>query len=940
MFFQKKFFFFLLLFTLVIYTVASAQMPKLYGTVNDEMGHSLPGAGVSILSISDSSLIETTVADTLGKFRFSSLDKGGVLLKISYVSFADFFTTINVDDKPYNAGILALKVKTTSLKAINIDAKTPPVQAKGDTMQYNADAFKVNKDATAEDLVTKMPGVTLQDGKVQAQGEEVKKVLVDGKPFLGDDANAALKNLPAEAIDKVQVYDRKSDQSTFTGFDDGNTTKTMNIITRPQFRNGTFGKVFSGYGTEDLWKDGFNVNFFKDKRKLSLLGNANKINEQNFSADDLLGVVGTNAGGRPQGGGRGNFGNRQGGGRNVQQNELSPFLVDQKNGIATTYSAGINYTNQLKKLNYTFSYFYNQTENNSNGDLFRQYFTGTDALNYRETSSGKTTNENHRANLSLDYKFDTLRSLLIQPKISFQKNSGNSSQAGINNGVNGQLSEAVTEYRSDINGYNFSSPILYRHSFLKKGRTFSANFNPAYNENKGESGLISYTTYTNDTLPKDSLNQVTDPLSHGWNNSTELTYTEPLNKETQLSFTYKNYYSLSNSDKQTFSYSPSDALYNQLDTSLSNTFQNTYFSQSLGTSYRYQVEKWNFMAGISYQKASMKNEQTFPYVGKTDKNFENILPNAMFQYRFTTKKNLRIFYRSNNNTPSVSQLQNVLNNNNPLQLSIGNPSLKQDWQNFINLRYSAVNSEKNTSFTLYTNFSVTSDYLGNSTTIASGDSIVVEGIVLANGSQLSKPVNLNGYYNFRFFANYSFPVKKIKSNLNINSNWSNTRTPSLINGAINYSTMTASGLGISLSSNISEKYDFTISSNAALNNITNSIQGKLNSDYYNINSRFKIQVMPWKGLLIQTDLNHQYNSGLSTSYNQEYLLWNASLGYKFLKNRVAEIRISAIDLLNKNTNITRNTTEVYYEDIRYNQLQRYFLVTFTYNLKFFKIENK
>ena len=152
--------------------------------------------------------------------------------------------------------------------------------------------------------------------------------------------------------------------------------------------------------------------------------------------------------------------------------------------------------------------------------------------------------------------------------------------------------------------------------------------------------------------------------------------------------------------------------------------------------------------------------------------------------------------------------------------------------------------------------------------------------------------------------------------------------------------MTIAGLGFSLSSNISDKFDFTLSSNANFNNIANTIQGKLNSNYYNLNSRFKIQGMPWKGLVLQTDLNHQYNSGLSTNYNQGYIYWNASIGYKFYKNRSAEFRISGIDLLNKKTNITRNTTDVYYEDIRYTQLQRYFMLTFTYNLKFFKIENK
>ena len=278
----------LVFFNLILKTFS--QDFRITGQVNDSIGQSMPGAGISLLHFSDSALIKGTVTDLNGNFILNKVSPGKIFLKISFLGYNDLFIIKEIANQSLSLGKLYLQNKASTLNAVYITENTLPVQLKGDTTQFNADAFKTNRDASAEDLATKMPGITSQDGKIQAQGEDVKKVLIDGKPFMGDDPNAALKNLPAEIIEKIQVFDKKSDQSEFTGFNDGNTTKTINIITRPQFRNGTFGKAFGGYGTEELWKGGLNLNFFKDKRKLIILGNVNNINEQNFSTDDLLGT--------------------------------------------------------------------------------------------------------------------------------------------------------------------------------------------------------------------------------------------------------------------------------------------------------------------------------------------------------------------------------------------------------------------------------------------------------------------------------------------------------------------------------------------------------------------------------------------------------------------------------------------------------------------------
>jgi uncharacterized membrane protein YgcG len=916
--------------------VATAQNTAITGLVNSTANEPLIGAAITLLNPTDSALVKGASADLDGNFIIPDVTPGNYVLKVSFLGYTHNVKAITVGSDTLKLGAIVMLSNSKQLGAVDVISIATPVIAKGDTTQYNAASFKTNKDASAEDLVTKMPGITVVDGKVQAQGEDVKSVMVDGKQFFGDDASATLKNLPAEVVDKIQVFDKRSDQSQFTGYDDGNTTKTINIITRQQFRNGIFGKAYGGYGYEDKWRGGLTLNMFKDKRKISILANTNNVNEQNFSADDLLGVMSSGSTG---GGGRGGMGGGMGGGRpgGGGGSSADNFLVDQKGGITTTNAVGINYSNTWGKLDFTGSYFFNSSQNTSISNLYRTYISQqSQGLVYGQNSTNTSTNINHRANMRFDWKIDSLNSILFQPKFTYQKNDGTSNVLGNNSSYGSQLSNTINNYGSNLEAVNFSASLLYRHSFKKKGRTISINATPGYNSSTGNSNLLSYTSYFTDTLGTDTLNQLANLNKKGYVLSTNVTYTEPISKASQLMFTYGNNFNKSNSDKQTFSFSEADNSYSRFDTTLSNTFSSLYHNESFGTSIRAQNKKWNLMAGVTYQWAQLNNERIFPYQYNLRKTFNSILPSAMFMYRITEKKNLRIFYRSNNNAPSVDQLQDVINNSNPLQLSTGNSALKQDFSNMLNLRYSAVNATKNTAFFALLSGTYTANYIGKSTYIANTDTILNGGILLAQGSQLSMPTNLNGYYNLRSFVNYSFPITKIKTNLSFNGGITYSRTPGLINSQATFANSTGASLGIVFSSNISEKWDFTLSSNSSYNNIANTLQKQSNSTYYNQNSRFKIQVQPWKGLFFTTDISHQFYSGLSSTVTSNYILWNAAVGYKFLKNRAAEFRLTAFDMLKQNNSVSRNTTETYYEDTQTNVLQRYFMLTFTYNFKWFK----
>jgi outer membrane receptor protein involved in Fe transport len=905
-----------------------AQTFTINGKLIDEDKQPAIGSSVFLLK-TDSSFIKGTATDVEGQFNLENINSDNYILKILSLGYKPLFKSIQIKNQDLIIPTITLKQNLTNLKEVTVEAQQALATQNGDTTSFKANAYKVNKDATAEDLMSKMPGVTVVDGKVQAQGEEVKQVLVDGKRFFGDDASAVLKNLPAEVIDKVQVFDKKSDQSQFTGFDDGNTSKTINIVTKAQFKNGVFGKVYGGYGYEDKFKGGGSVNIFKGDRRISVLAQSNNINEQNFSSEDLVGVSSSSSGG---GGRRGGGQGGMGGGNNPSEN----FQSNTQNGINTTSLFGLNYADKWgKKTEVTASYFFNWTQNDSKSSLLQQYILGSNnGLVYNETNNTNSDNFNNRVNFKIETKIDSMNSIVLQPKLSFQSNKGAKELLGLNTKEVLTLSNTENSSSSNLSGYNISFPILYRHAFAKRGRTFSINATPTITKNSGENLLYTLNTYYRDTLYYgDTIDQKSKILKTGNSINGNVSYTEPLNKNNFLLVNYTAVYTDNYSSKRTFDKNYIEYSYRDLDSTLTNVFKNQYQSQSGSLGYRYQKEKFNFSLNAAYQWAQLSKEQEIPTSYKLSKTFESILPSAQLQYKFSQKKNLRFNYRTSNNAPSIDQLQDVINNSNSLQLSTGNPDLKQDFQQNIFLRYSGVNTDKATSFFALIGGNYSNNYIGNSTLIANRDTTVYNDIFLQRGSQIIRPVNLDGYYSLRSFINYTFPIKKIKTNLSVNVSGNYNNVPGMINTNINYAKTATGGLGLVFSSNISEKFDFTLSSNSNYSNIQNTLQTSSNTNYFSQVSKLKITANPWKGLILQSEYSNTYYSGLTSAFNQSISLWNAAIGYKFLKNKQAELRITVYDILNQNNSVSRTNTDSYIQDSQTNVLNRYYMLTFTYNFK-------
>ncbi|MGE0566691.1 MAG: outer membrane beta-barrel protein [Bacteroidia bacterium] len=920
------------IFILISFSVNSiiGQNHIVGGKVVDENDSSLVGAVVGVYQSTDSSLVEGKSTNFKGSFRFELSQTGNYFIKVSYIGYKDYYKSFELGSNQ-RLGKIKLNPKDNTLKEVEVKTSAIMATQNGDTTSFNSNAFKVNKDASAEDLLSKMPGVTKVNGKVQAQGEDVKQVLVDGKPFFGDDPNTVLKNLPAEIIDKIQVFDKKSDQAVFTGFDDGNTSKTINIITKTEFRNGLFGRANGGYGHEDKYKGGISLNKFNNNKRLTILGMSNNINEQNFSSEDLVGVMssgGSNSRGR-RGGGR----RRDGGSRGGNPDD---FLVNASNGITQTHAFGLNYSDDFGKSNITFAYFFNMADNNAISNLNRNYFQENAAgLTYTESNTAFSRNINNRLNIRYELKIDSFHSVILQPKISLQYNDGYSKAIGENKDT-AVINDLSNNFNSKLNGSSFAMPILFRKSFLKRGRTISVNLNPTYGENLGNSSYQSYNANYYPTLIKDTIDQQSDFAKYDFKGNGSIEYTEPITEKGSVSIDYNLTYNGSNSVKNTFNKDFFSDNYSLRDSLVSNSFNSVYEAHRGRVSYKYRHNKIYASFGLSAQQAILRKDAVYPLEQYAEKAFSSLLPNFFMRYTISKSTNFRLFYRASNNPPSIDQLQNVLNNSNALQLSMGNPDLKQDFQHFMGMRYSSVNTLKSTSFFSMFNFNYNNNYIGNQTIIAGSDTVVFNSISLARGAQITRPINFDSYYTARVFVNYSFPFNLLKSNINLNAGYNYNYLPSVINDKLNFTKTSNPSFLISISSNISENIDFLLSSNTAYNDVKNDIQPNLNSAFYVQTSSGKINFTFFKRLVLTSEYANSLYNGLNAGFNQNIHLLNGALAIKLFKENRGELRLFVFDILNQNQSIQRNITETYYEDVQTNILQRYFMLSFAYNFKSYK----
>jgi hypothetical protein len=898
---------------------AAAQQSTIKGKVYDTMSNKgLAYATISLVKAKDSTLVSFSKADSSGNFSLKAVPHGEYLVSSSYVGFMPVWKRVSVNKELVDMGNLEM----TDVKyadQVTVTARRPPVNIKGDTLEFNTENFKTQPNAVVEDMLKKMPGVTVDnDGTIRVNGQRVTRVLVNGKEFFTGDPKIATRNLSADAVDKVQVFDKKSDQAEFTGVDDGNTQKAINLKLKKDRNKSLFGRATAGGGTNSRYDAQANINKFNGDQQASFIGMGNNTNRQGFSVMDLLNFTGEMARGMRGGGG---MVIRTGGGPDDNGLPVTGLGQNQQ-GIAQTFAGGLNYNdNWSKRTSVNASVIGSDIDLDTKKKTNRQYLYPGNNYNYTQQGYTGRIVQQQRASFAFDQKLDSFTSLKISPQLGFQKNK-NSSYSSYLSETTGKakLNEGYSASESVSDAMNFATNMLFKKKFAKKGRTLSANVDLQYNhsESKGTQNSF-FTTYTGTTGKDSTLNQrnLIDAISRTY--GATVTYTEPLDKRSLLEMNVLMNKNLGESDRTIYDFNNTSGKHDVLNTAYSNSFRSNYVYRGGGMHYRTNRKMFNLTLGASLQDASLKgiNKTTGSSV---EQKFTDVLPDANFQWKFSQYSNLTFNYNTNTQQPSVRQLQPVADVSDPLNVVLGNPDLKRSYNHSLSLNFFSADPLRGKNMFAFAALNITNDAIVNS------DNITTTGI------RTTKPVNTGGIINGFSSVNMGFPIKQLRSRLELSLGYNFIKNASFINQQKSIVENNSISPAVRWNFGIENKIDVFASARFNFSNAKYSLQPQFNTHYlqqvYNIEMT---NYLPW-GVVLNNTLNYTKNSGRADGYNIGIPFWNASVAKSFLKNKRAEVKLSVADILNKNLGITRTANENFIEDLQYNVLRRYSMLSFTYAL--------
>ena len=912
-----------------------------------------------------------------GSVNLPSLEYGEYTMLATSLGYDDMTKSFTIKSASVNLGKITMKESTTRIDTVVKEVKSLRASQSGDTLSYNAGAFKVSADSDVEGLLKKMPGINITDGSVEAQGGTVQKIFVDGKEFFGEDVSTAIKSLPAEAVDRIEVFNKLSDQAEFSGMDDGEGYKALNIVTKTDMRQGQFGKMYAGYGyqpeTDDVtshhkYTVGGNVNFFQGDSRLSVLALFNNINQQNFSFEDILGVSGGGGGG----GGRRGFGQ---------------YMVRPQSGVALVNSIGLNYSDQWGRkdqVKFQGSYFFNNTNtrNLSESDTWYEDPSPVDTLHTEGYS--KTKNNNHRFNARLDWKISRNQSLMSRTSFSFQGNNPFSTTEGYQYGQSGLLYQFDQTNRTG-RGLRASEFLQYRVKIAKPGRTLTVDASINYRDNNSRRELISnessgialydsqwagayfgqdgdWHDMKDNPLLYSPVYQIITAPTREYNLRGNVTYNEPLSQHSSLSLQYRFSYEDELKDQQAYyydseSFDPSSQKINQQMTS---KYESGYWTHRVGPGFRYSKDRNTIVANVFYQRSQLNGEIVGGQSDKIGRTFNNFLYFAMINYAFNRENSIRMFFRSSTNAPSVTQLQNIFDVSTPQYLSIGNSALDPSFSHNINFHYIHSNLEKGRTFMWMFSMQNQQNYISQSTLYCPTgfelDSFGNTGVPVNSKGEHYSPQritsyeNMDGFWSLRTHMNFGLPVSFLKSNLNLSAGVSYNIVPSAIystegdvvenmlnhNFTTNYAKNIGYNAAITLGSNISENLDFTLSWRGTYNQAWNTAsKGGAKNDYFNHTASATLKWVFWQGFTFTAACSYNQYIGITQDYDEQYLLCNLYLGKKIFKNRRGEIQVGVNDLANQNTAFSRSTGSGYTKNMTNSVIGRYFSVQFVYNLRHF-----
>lgn len=896
-----------------------AQMSRISGQVKDaNEGNPINNAVVSLLTPKDSLLYSFTRTDTAGNYVLKNVEPGKYILMISQPRYADLLTDITAE-KDIKLPLTTLVSKAELLQEVIVKTGSP-LKIRGDTTVYTADSFKVSANANVEELLKKLPGIQVdKDGNIKAMGETVQKVLVDGEEFFGDDPGMAVKNIRADAVKEVQVFDKKSDEAEFTGIDDGKTQKTINLKLKENKKTGYFGKIDVAAGPENHIDNRYNDNIlfgsFKGKRKISaflLNGNTGQDglswqDEQKYGGNDDFSVDINDNGDL-------NF-------SYTGTSDNEPY-VDPQNGYMTNVNAGLQYSNKWNdQYNLNLSPKYNSQRYTNNKVAFTQSQIGDSVLNVNSNEQNNVNRQNFKMHAVLDTKIDSFNSIKIIANANFYHTEGNDflhSETTGNNGTLKNTSDRQLNTNSDKSAY--SGNIIFKHKFHKARRTLSFTGNWYSLDNTGKTLLKSENqAYLNgdpsgrqDLNQKKNYDQSTQTLSAG------VTYTEPLSKKLSLELKYQVTYNNGTNDQLTYSYQDASGKYDYLVDSLSNTFKQNIIQNipSVRINFATKKLKLNIGSGFGFTHFDLK-DITFNKDYLRD--YTDFYPSANATYTYKPNHSVRFYYNGYSNQPTVNQLQPLRNNNDYFNQVIGNPNLKPSFTNNFSIYHQDYNFLKN----IYAYQSIYANVTQNAITTNS----IVD---LDSGKTVSQPVNVNGNYSFTFYGGAGFKVMKI--DMRISPNISLRRYASIINSVKSYSKTFAPGLSAYLSKTKEKKYDLSLSDEIDYNNNTTT-QNSTKIHYYTNTLSFYGTIYYKKVWSVITDYSYYYRGKtIQSDQDLKTHIWNARLQRTFKHDEFTAYFLVR-DILNQNVGIERNFYGNTYSQEINDRLKRYFMIGFTWNFK-------
>ncbi len=904
---------------LLFYSMGIAQNASIKGTITDTINKkNLTNTVISLLRSKDSILYKFTRSDAGGNFEMKNLQAGDYVLLITHQTYADYVDHLQLTNTSQNdLGKIMMTLTVNLLKEVFVKQQIGAIRLKGDTTEFKADSFKVREGASVEEMLKKLPGIQVdKDGKITAMGEKVEKVLVDGEEFFGDDPTIATRNLQADAVDKVQVYDKKSDQATFTGIDDGQKQKTINLKLKDDKKKGYFGKLDLGGGLNDRWNNSAMINRFRSKLKLSVYGIMSSTGKTGLDWDES---------------------NKFGSGTDMEfSDDGGAFFIGNNNGddlnnssyegegIPKSWSAGLNYSNKFNdgKQSLNGSYRFNKLNSEGQGNTISQSILPDTVFVNKESSNSFKSQQRHSLNGTYEWQLDSTASMKLTASGYSGIQNGFSNYTGESiDGLGNLVNQSIRNASSAGNNKNLNANLLLRKKFTKPGRTLSLNLSELYNANNSDGYLFSVIktfdktgiTTSNDTTDQRKISNT----SAGTFNS-KIVYTEPLSKNffVELNYAFRN----SKSDAEKLSYDKSLAgKYDLLNDTFSNHYKFDVLTNTAGIVFKYNGKKIVYGLGTDIARSNFKQTDLLRDTVST-RNYTNFFPRVNFVYKFNPNSRLSISYNGRTNQPTIQQIQPVADNTNPLLITIGNPALKQEFIHNINFNFNSYKVFSQRGIYMYGSFSTTGNAIVTSTTVDTSNRTVYQYI------------NANGNYSTYAGLGYSIKLKKLDANLNININYNNSRYNNIVNGIKNVTNNSAPGIGFGIGKNKEKKYDFYYYNNFNYNSSASSVNTSIKTQYWTQSHNMSLNVqLPWKfEVNNELDFNIRQKTDLFTQNNNVFL-WNAYIGRKILKNDKGIIKFNAYDILDQNKGYSRDISNNVLQESNYQTIKRYFLLSFVWN---------